>query len=130
MYFINFLLIYFKIMTSIGFENQIKQWVQVDNQLKELNDKIRELREKRNCLEKNITSYASSNNLSNSVVQIGDGRLKFTNSKIPEPLTFRYLEKTLGEIIKNENQVKLIMEHIKQKREIRVVPEIKRFSNN
>lgn len=130
MYFINFLLIYFKIMTSIGFENQIKQWVQVDNQLKELNDKVKELREKRNSLEKNITSYALSNNLSNSVVQIGDGRLKFTNSRVPEPLTFRYLEKTLGEIIKNENQVKLIMEHIKQKREIKIVPEIKRFSNN
>jgi dihydroorotase len=45
-------------------------------------------------------------------------------------LTFKYLEKTLGEIIKNESQVKLIMEHIKQKREIKVVPEIKRFSAN
>jgi len=117
-------------MTSIGFENQIKQWVQLDNQLKEMNDKVKEMREKRNTLEQNIMSYALSNNLSNSVVQIGDGRLKFANTRVPEPLTFRYLEKTLGEIIKNENQVKLIMEHIKQKREIKVVPEIKRFSNN
>ena len=58
------------------------------------------------------------------------GKLKFTNTKVPEPLTFKYLEKTLGEVIKNENQVKLIMEHIRQKREIKVVPEIKRFSNN
>ncbi len=114
----------------MSFENQIQQWVQLDNQLKQLNEKTKELREKRNTLETNLTKYAASNNLSNSSIQITDGKLKFTNTKVPEPLTFKYLEKSLGEIIKNENQVKLIMEHIKQKREIKVVPEIKRFSNN
>ena len=114
----------------MSFENEIKQWVQLDNQLKELNERTKLLREKRNTLEKNITTYAASNNLSNSTIQVSDGRLKFTNTKVPEPLTFKYLEKTLGEVIKNENQVKLIMEHIKQKREIKLVPEIKRFSNN
>ena len=114
----------------MSFEGQIQQWVSIDNQLKQLNDKTKDLREKRNVLEQNITTYATNNNLSNSTVQISDGRLKFTNTKIPEPLTFKYLEKTLGEVIKNESQVKLIMEHIKQKRNIKVVPEIKRFSNN
>ena len=114
----------------MSFENEIKQWVQLDNQLKELNERTKLLREKRNTLEKNITTYAASNNLSNSTVQISDGRLKFTNTKVPEPLTFKYLEKTLGEVIKNEKQVQLIMDHIKQKREIKLVPEIKRFSNN
>lgn len=117
-------------MSSNTFENQIKQWVQLDNQLKELNERTKDLRDKRNTLEKNITSYASSNNLSNSVLQIDNSKLKFANTRVPEPLTFKYLEKTLGEVIKNENQVKLIMEHIKQKREIKIVPEIKRFSNN
>lgn len=114
----------------MSFENQIKQWVQVDNQLKELNEKTKALREKRNLLENEITSYASSNNLSNSTVKISDGRLKFANTRVPEPLTFKYLERTLAEVIKNEGQLKQIMEHLKQKREIKIVPEIKRFSNN
>ena len=30
----------------------------------------------------------------------------------------------------HESQVKLIIEHLKQKRAIKIVPEIKRFSNN
>ena len=115
-------------MTS--FENQIKHWVQLDNQLKELNEQVKGLREKRNILEKNIITYSSSNGLSNSSIQVSNDKLKFVNTKVPEPLTFKYLERTLGEIIKNENQVKIIMEHIKQKREIKVVSEIKRFSNN
>jgi len=114
----------------MSFENQIQQWVQLDNQLKQLNEKTKELREKRNSLEEDITNYASTNNLSNATVQISDGKLKFINTKIAEPLTFKYLEKTLSEVIKNEAQVKLIMEHIKQKRTIKTVPEIKRFSNN
>jgi len=114
----------------MSFENQIQKWVSIDNELKQINEKAKELREKRNTLEQHITNYASSNNLSNSIVQISDGKLKFTNAKIVEPLTFKYLEKTLGEVIKNESQVKLIMEHLKQKRAFKMVPEIKRFSNN
>ena len=114
----------------MSFENQIQQWVQIDNQLKELNEKTKTLREKRNTLEENITNYASSNNLSNATVNISDGKLKFVNTRVPETLTFKYLEKTLNEVIKNESQVNLIMEHIKQKRNIKIVPEIKRFSNN
>ena len=88
------------------------------------------MREKRKILEQSITNYASSNNLSNATIQISDGKIKFANTKVQEPITFKYLEKTLGEVIKNETQVKLIMEHIKQKRNIKIVPEIKRFSNN
>ena len=114
----------------MSFENQIQQWVSLDNQLKQLNEKVQDLRDKRNNLEENITSYASENNLSNATVKISDGRLKFTNTKVQEPLTFKYLEKTLGEVIKNESQVKLIVEHLKQKRAVKIVPEIKRFSNN
>lgn len=114
----------------MNFENQIQQWVQLDNQVKQMNEKTKDLREKRNNLEKSISNYVSSNSLSNATVKINNEKLKFATTKIPEPLTFKYLEKTLGEVIKNENQVKLIMEHIRQKREIKVVPEIKRFSNN
>lgn len=114
----------------MSFEGQIQQWVSVDNQLKQLNEKVRELREKRNTLEGKLVTYASENNLSNATVKISDGRLKFTNTRVQEPLTFKYLEKTLSEVIKNESQVKLIMEHLKQKRTTKLVPEIKRFSDN
>jgi hypothetical protein len=114
----------------MNFENQIQQWVSLDNQIKQFNEKTKELRDKRNSLEQNITNYASTNNLSGSIINISDGKLKITNSRVPEPLTFKYLEKTLGEVIKNDNQVKLIMDHIKQKRAVKIIHEIKRFSNN
>ncbi len=114
----------------MNFESQIQQWVSIDNQIKQTNEKMKELREKRNILEQNITNYASSNNLSESFIYISDGKIKITQTKIQEPLTFKYLEKTLGEIIKNDNQIKLIMNHLKEKRAVKIIPEIKRFSRN
>jgi hypothetical protein len=74
--------------------------------------------------------HASDNNLSKSVIQISDGKLKIMETRVPEPLTFKYLEKSLSEIIKSEEQVNQILDYIKKKREIKVVSEIKRYSNN
>jgi hypothetical protein len=114
----------------MSFENQIQQWVSLDNQYKQLNEKIKEIRDKRNTLEENIINHVSSHNLSNVTVELNDNKIKFVNTRVTEPLTFKYLEKTLGEVIKNESQVNLIMEHIKKKRNTKIVPEIKRFSKN
>jgi septal ring factor EnvC (AmiA/AmiB activator) len=114
----------------MSFENKIQQWVQIDNQVKKLNEQIKQLREQRNSLETNLTTFVKTNNISDKTFNLNNDKLKFVETKVPEPLTFKYLEKTLGEIIKNETQVQLIMEHIKQKRTFKVVPEIKRFSSN
>lgn len=113
-----------------SFENQVQQWVLLDNQLKKINEQVKELREKRNHAFDNILGYANKNNITNSALIISDGKLKFVNTKVPEPLTFKYLEKTLSEVIKSETQVQLIMEQLKQKRTIKQVPELKRFYNN
>jgi septal ring factor EnvC (AmiA/AmiB activator) len=114
----------------MSFDSKVQQWVHLDDELKKLNNRIKLIREQRNNLESNITSYAKTNNMTNSTIQINQDKLKFVDTKVPEPLTFKYLEKTLGEIIKDETKAHLIMEHIKQKRAVKIVPEIKRFSNN
>jgi len=114
----------------MSFETKIQQWVQLDNQLKKLNEQVKLLRDQRNQIETNLTSYVKTNNMADKTIKVNNDKLKFVDTKIPEPLTFKYLEKTLGEIIKNESQVQLIMEHLKQKRAVKVIPEIKRFSNN
>ena len=118
------------IIFIMSFENKVQQWVHLDNQLKKLKDSAKQLRQQRNALEENLTNYAKINNMTDSIVQLNHDKLKFIETKVPEPLTFKYLEKTLGEIIKDESKVQLIMEHIKQKRSVKIVPEIQRFYNN
>jgi hypothetical protein len=112
-------------MTS--FEENIQRWVSIDNQMKLLNEKIRDLRDKKGDLTQSILNHAEENHMGNPTIQISDGKLKFTNTRVSEPLTFKYLEKSLSEIIRNETQVKQIIEHIKKNREVKVVQELKRF---
>jgi vacuolar-type H+-ATPase subunit H len=111
----------------MSFEQQIQQWVTIDNQMKLLNDKMKELRDKKNIISEQINSHVETTSLSNAAVKISDGQLKFIKVKETQQLTFKYLETCLSEIIKNEEQVQKIVEYIKNKRDVKYVPEIKRF---
>lgn len=114
----------------MSIEQNIQSWVSIDNQIKLYNEKISELREKKCNLTEKIVEHASNNNLTKSVFQISDGKLKIAETKVPETLTFKYLEKSLNEIITNKEQVGKIIEYIKKNRETKVINEIKRYSNN
>ena len=74
----------------------------------------------------------SINNSTNNIINIpfSDCKLKLLNTKIQEQLTFKYLERVLREIIKNETHVNQIIEQLKLKRSNKIIQEIKRFSNN
>ena len=114
----------------MSFEQQIQQWVSIDNQMKILNDKLKELRDKKNTISEEINTHIENTQLSNASVKLSDGQLKFIRVKETQQLTFKYLETCLTEIIKNEEQVKKIVDYIKNKREIKYVSEIKRLYNN
>jgi hypothetical protein len=114
----------------MSFEQQVQQWVTIDNQMKLLNDRMKELRDKKNTLSENINAHIETSNLSNSSLKLSDGQLKFIKVKDTQQLTFKYLETCLHEIIKNEEQVSKIVEYVKNKREVKYVSEIKRLYSN
>ena len=114
----------------MSFEQQIQQWVAIDNQMKILNDTIKDLRDKKHNISQQINNHIENVQLSNTSIKINDGQLQFIKVKETQQLTFKYLETCLSEIIKNEEQVKKIVDYIKNKREIKYVSEIKRLYNN
>jgi cystathionine beta-lyase family protein involved in aluminum resistance len=95
-----------------------------------MHDKTRQLREDKNNIEHGIIKYVDTHNLQNSLVKISDGKLKFTMVKQTNPLTLKYVDDCLGKCIKNPEQVKLIMNYIKDSRNYKNVPDIKRFYEN
>jgi hypothetical protein len=113
----------------MSFEQQIQQWVTIDNQMKILNDKMKELRDKKNTLSEQINTHFETNE-SNNTIKLTDGQLKYVKVKDVQQLTFKYLESCLSDIIKNEEQVKKIIEYVKNKRDVKYVPELKRIYNN
>ena len=114
----------------MSFEESIQKWVSLDNQLRSLQDKTKQIREDKNNIEDGIIKYVDTHNLQNSVVKISDGKLKFTMVKQTNPLTLKYVDECLGKCIKNPEQVKLIMNYIKDSRNSKIIPDIKRFYAN
>lgn len=109
--------------------DKIKQWVTLDNELKKLNEKIKELRENRNILCDDIIEYVNDNELSHATIKISDGNLKFVETKQYQPLTMKYIEECLNKFISDDQKIKEIMKYIKTSREIKLNPEIKRTYN-
>jgi len=112
----------------MNFENSIKEWIELDNELKKLNETTKLLREKKKALEEILFKTHKLQEQNNgNIIKINDSLLKFCETKTTEPLTFKYLENSLQSLIKNENQIKTILEHIKQSRAVKTIPEIKRL---
>jgi hypothetical protein len=114
----------------MSFEQNIQNWVSIDNQMKALSEQMKELRDKKNVITEKINTHIETSKLENVSVKISDGQLRFVKVKDTQHLTFKYLETCLLDIIKNEEQVKKIIEYIKNKREVNYIPEIKRLYNN
>jgi predicted transcriptional regulator len=116
-------------MAANHLEKTIQNWVELDNELKKINEKAKDVRTRKNDIEDKIMTYVEDNNMSNNIVNITDGKIKFSEIKQTAPLTLGFLEKCLSEVIANQGQVKQIVDYIKSKRETKIVPEIKRYYN-
>ena len=114
---------------SSSIESRIKEWVSLDNQIKEENEKLKELRDKRSELNDEIISYSKSKNMMSSTFELSDSKIKFVTTKTTQPLSLKYIESCLGSIIKDEGHVAKIMEYIKHNRENKETVEMKRIFN-
>lgn len=110
----------------MSFEDKIKKWVHLDNQLKIVNDKIKEIKQEKDNVEEQIIQYIDENNLNNATAKISGGKLKFVETKQASPLTLKYIKECLNGCIENQQQVELILNYIKENREIKYSKDIKR----
>jgi hypothetical protein len=113
----------------MSFEQNIQEWVKLDTDLNIMNSQSKMIKEKRNNLENEIISYAKENNLDSAVIKLKDSKLKFNNLKVTQPLTLKFIESCLNDIIEDENEISTIMEYIKTQRETKINTTIKRYYN-
>ena len=102
----------------MSIENQLREWVTIDDKLRVMYENIKELRAKKTSLSASIQNNLST---TNTKLPLGDGHIKLVNTRINEPLTFAYLDKSLRGIIKNEQQVQIIIDHIKNSRSSKTI---------
>jgi hypothetical protein len=113
-----------------GLEESIQKWVLLDNKLREINEMAKKYREQRKNFEEQIQKQVEKNDkLKNATVKITDGKLLFSETKTTTPLTYKFIENCLNEVISDKNSVEKIIEHIKNSRETESKPTIKRYYN-
>lgn len=108
------------------FIENIQRWVKLDNQIKAVNEKVKRAREVKNQLLENIVGYVESNKLEATKIEISDGELRFYEKREYQPITFTYIEESLGKLISDKKQVDCIMEYLRENREITVSTDIRR----
>ena len=108
------------------FKEKIQQWVAIDSQLKIINDKTREIRNKKSELLDEISLYVQNNNIKNTTIDITDGSLKFYEKKEYSGLTYSYIEECLGKIISDKKHVEHIMNCLKENRQVKTSIDIRR----
>jgi len=112
------------------FIENVKQWNNIDTQIKLVNEKTKKIREMKTYLASQISEYMRNNNLGS--VKFNGGEIRMYEKKDYETLTFSYIEDCLENILEDEEQIDFIMNYLRTNREVKTTPEIRKvlFSKN
>jgi|TARA_B110001450_G_scaffold237414_1_gene243631 hypothetical protein len=117
-------------MANRGFREDIKLWVSLDNEIKNLTCEVNNLRNEKNAINDNIFNYVENNNLGNSVINITDGQLNFTTTRQTSGITLKNIETALNETLNDKDTTNLIMDKLKKSRNTKMINTIKRINTN
>jgi len=115
-------------MATDGFREDIKLWVSLDNQIKNLTNEVNILKNEKNKINDNIFNYVENNNLNNSIINITNGQLNFTTARQTSGITLKNIESILKDSLNDKNMIDIIMEKIKNSRNTKVINTIKRIN--
>ena len=120
----------------MSIEDKIKKWVMLDNQVKQLYNKMQLLKNEKNELTNSLIEHFDNANKKYPIINISDGKLSFVEVKQPNALSYKFLEQCLIDYFKinsnnngANNNIKLILELIKSKRTYTLNKTIKRVYN-
>jgi hypothetical protein len=113
-----------------NFKQIMKQWITVDDQIREATRSLKVLRNERTHLTESACNIITTNKWESRKIEAADSQITFALKKDYPALTFAFLEKHLAEIIPNADDVKQIVLHLKNKREPKFSPDLKRRHNN
>jgi hypothetical protein len=102
----------------------IKEWVNEDFAIKQLQQKIKEHRVKKKLLTTKLVDIMKLNDI--DCVNITEGRILYTNNSVKSTITKKHLFESLNNYFKDDNtQVENIANHILESRKIKPVENIK-----
>jgi hypothetical protein len=113
-----------------AFSDMIRKWTAADTQIRNLNNQLRDLRSARETLTTSVCEYMKTKGLDKRKIEISDSTLSYCEKTETSSLSYSYLEKRLGDIIPDKDQVEYIITYLKEKRETKKVPDLRRVYRN
>ena len=88
----------------MSLENSIKEWVRLDNRHTELNNELKQLREKKNEFSNEIVNFFELKQISNPTINITGGKINLIDQKTCNPMSYKFLEDCFKEFFKNNDE--------------------------
>jgi hypothetical protein len=107
------------------FQKQIKEYINIEDEIEQLNAKMKLLREKKQNVHQTISNTIVKNQWMNKNIQMDNYKLCMVEKKQYSSITFSYLEETLHKIIPDENELKYLMKYLKDNRSIKHINELR-----
>ena len=103
----------------------VKEWMTVDNRIKELQKQTKELRALKKELTGSLVNIMKTNEIDCFDVQ--NGKLLYTRNKVKSSLSKKHLLSSLSTYFKgNDKMVQEIAQHVLDSREVKIKENIKR----
>jgi|LauGreSBDMM110SN_4_FD.fasta_scaffold17809_1 hypothetical protein len=107
------------------FEDYVKKYIDVDNEIETLQEKLKTMKEWKRKLTSVIVKLMQEQDLTENTLEVYDGTLRYHEKKEYSSVTFAYIEKCLNEMITETDQVKYVIQYLKEKRDVKYIPELK-----
>lgn len=108
----------------IKFKHNIKNWLDIDSKILELQSEIKQLRKAKKELEPNLTLFMIHNNITD--INTDNGKLKCSEKITRSGLTSKHIRENLSKVLQNEQTTEKAMEQILNNREIKKTYQIKK----
>ena len=84
------------------FTEDIKKWVILEKKIssvkEEYNLKLKDYKEKKDSLENQLTKFMKDNELTDSIIKLPDGKIKYNETNIAQPITYKFLKEIFTEL--------------------------------
>lgn len=82
--------------------SSIRDWIQVDNEMRTIQDRLKLLRKNKKTITDNLVNVMKSNEI--DCFDINDGKLIYSKTKVKKPINKEYLNKTLALYFENNDE--------------------------
>jgi hypothetical protein len=103
-------------------KQSILSWVELDNQISDLQCKIREMKKKQKTIGESLTHIMKENEL--DVIDINHGQIRYVKNKVKKSINQKYLMDIMYKYCKNKDEASKICDYIQENREIQMKEKI------